>query len=152
MVIKLHIGHRDKLHSYSGISMTMSARNVSTLLLSIALFLVFFHSCRDLGNDYTYDDVNGLQVRADVNSMFLTNKTTESVYYFAVEQVTFTLIDWIPSCEVNKSIQARATKEIPYSQVTGYKKGCQVVVVWWHCSGTMTYMPGTWRTLVCQTP
>ncbi len=121
-------------------------------LAAAALLTISFVDCRDLGNDYTYDDVNGLQVRADVNSMFLTNKTTETVYYFAVEQVMFTVIDWIPSCEVNKSIQLRATKEIPYSQVTGYKKGSQVVVVWWHCSGTMTYTPGTWRTLVCQTP
>jgi hypothetical protein len=126
--------------------MTKSARNVLTLLLSITLLLAFFHSCRDLGNNYTYDDVDGIQVRADVNSMFLTNKTVETVYYFAIEQVTFRQpIDWIPPCYISISVQPGETKEIPYLQVTGYKKGCQVVLLWWHCSET-------WRTMVFQVP
>jgi hypothetical protein len=42
-------------------------------------------------------------------------------------------------------VQPRETKEIPYLQVTGYKRGCQVVLVWWHCSDT-------WRTMVFRTP
>ncbi len=123
-----------------------------TLFIGVALFAVFFHSCRDLGDNYSYDDVNGIQLRADAASLLLTNKTIETVYYMAVEEVTFTFIDWIASCEVSRSVQSGSTIQISYSKVAGYKKGCRVVVVWWHCSGTNIYQPGSWRTAVVQTP
>jgi hypothetical protein len=127
-------------------------RTLITLFIGVTLFTVFFHSCRDLGDNYSYDDVNGIQLRADAAGLSLTNKTVETVYYMAVEEVTFTFIDWIMTCETSRSVQSGSTIQIPYSQVTGYKKGCQVVVVWWHCSGTNIYQPGSWRTAVCKTP
>ena len=115
----------------------------------VFLLVISSLSCGDLGTDYTYDDVYGIQVRADVRSLFLTNKTVETIYYFAIEQVTFRPpIDWIPPCFVSVSVQSGETKEIPYWQITGYKQGCQVVVLWWHCSGTMVSV----RALVCKTP
>ena len=109
-------------------------------------------SCRDMGNDYTFDDPNGVQVRCDVSSMFLTNKTVETAYYFAVERQTSAVVDWIPACLISRSVPAGRTIEVPYTQIIGYKKGCEVLLYWWHCSGTMLAAPGAMKPMLLQTP
>ena len=129
----------------------MSIR-VCTFALSVALFLTLFHSCRDLGSNYTYVTGGGVTVSADDSSLLITNNGAETVYYLAVEQVTFTVIDWIETCDSGKAVPSGAVKSIPYSSVTGYKKGCRVVVVFWHCSGTMGAIPGSLWTIEVQTP
>ena len=127
-------------------------RSFIAILFGVIAAASALQSCRDIGNDYTYDDMNGVQVRADASSLFLTNRTAETVYYMVVERQTSYLIDWIAGCDVSRSVQSAKTKEIPYSQVTGYKKGCEVVLYWWHCSGTMPARPGGAKTMVFQTP
>ena len=135
--------------------MTSLARVVPrtcSVLLGIACFAVFFHSCRDLGDNQIYTDADGVTAWGSANSLSIMNTGPESVFYFAVEEGTYAVIDWIQSCSVNRSFPSGTTTEVPYSQIVGYKKGCRVVLCWWHCSGTMIDRPGGIRTMVIQTP
>ena len=122
-----------------------------SLLAGIGFFSIVFHSCRDLGDNNAYVGAEGLTVRATATSLLITNRSAETVYYFAVEEVTYTVIDWIQTCNFETSVPVGSTKEVSYTQILGYKHGCKIVLVWWQCSGTMVGRPGGVRTLVIQT-
>jgi hypothetical protein len=124
----------------------------NSFLLVTLLLATSSIDCHDFGDDFIYNDEEGVQLRAASSSLYVTNNTAETIYYFGVERQTSAVVDWITGCDTKYTVQSRITREIPYSEIVGFKKGCQAFFYWWHCSGTAIDRPGAFRTILFQTP
>lgn len=73
--------------------------------------------------------------RSGMQSLRLVNRTTEPIYYFAVEAGAAAMINWAPcahpvSC---KHVAAHGESALPYDQIAFYTPAAQhVIVYWWH--------------------
>ena len=79
----------------------------------------------------------GGTVEVSVRSGFLSvsNGTPEPVHYFAVEQGTASLIDWVPRCVADdpNQIAPMGVKNIDFSEILGLAPNCRILFYWWHC-------------------
>ncbi len=124
------------------------------IMLVMMLAAMPLAGCNDFGTGSVYSDPAGLAVVVGASSMILTNNTSGTVNYFAVEKNLTPLIDWIPRCDGANGIQVGHTKEVVYSGIIGYFRGCELVFYWWHCGlvGDSARVPGMIHSLEIQTP
>lgn len=74
---------------------------------------------------------SGFSVRATAEGLVLRNASAVRVHYVAVEQETAALLDLNPDVTTWASVAPGQEKRVPYSEVNGYERGAEKVVVHW---------------------
>jgi hypothetical protein len=107
----------------------MSRKILPLLTLAAALLLAACGSPSEAGPD------KGLTASTRAHSLFLTNTTSEPVYWFAVESSTAARIDFFGCYDPVRcpSISPGHTRRLPYDSIEGYSPGAEkVIIYWWH--------------------
>jgi hypothetical protein len=127
---------------------TLVARILRATFVTISLA-----GCSDLGTDSVYYDPAGLTIVAKQCALSVTNNTADTVHYYVVERQTASLINWAAGCGTINAVGRNRTREIPYSTVSGYYKGCELLVYWWHCYQATNgeLQPGPIRAIIVKT-
>ena len=95
-----------------------------------------------------------LQVRSDLTALEITNVSATPVYYFAAEQGTLALIDWMLCVDPARcpSIAPNAAQRVAYSTITGYTDTAHAIVVFhWRLvpgNGESGYVADSLRSLM----
>jgi hypothetical protein len=138
------------------IEQSMSALNTTNTLvariLRATLVTISLAGCSDLGTDSVYNDPAGLTIVAKQSDISVTNNTADTVHCYVVERQTASLINWAAGCGFN-TVGCNRTREIPYSTVSGYFKGCEALLYWWHCYQATNgeLQPGPIRAIIVKT-
>ncbi len=100
-----------------------------SVLFLIPLVLL---ACNKNGTNVTYDDLT-IEVLDD--SIRVTNNTSLTIHYLAVERGTAAVIDWAPSCDTqdsNQIVPGHST-QILYENIFGFHEDCEILFYWWTC-------------------
>jgi hypothetical protein len=89
--------------------------------------------CNDEGTNNFITDGNGIAVLVGQSSISVYNNTLNTIHIFAVEKRASELVEWIQGCDSSSAITSGSVKEIPYSKIYSYYKGCESYVFWWNC-------------------
>lgn len=104
-------------------------------LLLTAILTISVLSCHDFGADSVFNyNLAGVRVQVADSSIYLTNGTNDTIYYFTVERGTAAFISWRATCDTSNAVTVNNTKDIPYSKVYGYYQGSEIIIFWWHCT------------------
>ena len=73
-----------------------------------------------------------LTIRARLGSFTLVNRTSESIYYFAIERQTSALVDWAPCSNPTTCprVGPNGTVTLRYADIYGYELGRDEAVVY----------------------
>lgn len=84
--------------------------------------------CSDNPYNFETEDIEGIVIGEKLK---VSNKSDRSIYYFAVEQETAALIDWIAISREENEIKAKDAKDILFEDVIGYEKGAKIILYYW---------------------
>lgn len=77
-------------------------------------------------------DPNPITVSQVGEQLNLLNNTSDTLYYFLVDQNTLAVINWAPSVNDNQeNIDPNGQARIPLTEVTGYSTETEVIVVYY---------------------
>jgi len=107
-------------------------RNI--LLIYVIVMILLFHCSNENPTEPSWD-VRFITLN---DAIRIDNQSDWEVHYFAVEQLSSNIIDWIPYCSVGsqKQIPCGKTAYVVYSksEIPGYYEGCTIRLYWWFCN------------------
>jgi hypothetical protein len=116
--------------------MTTRLRSLRTaLIVSLAASLSLGAAACDksTGPVHIYD--GPLRIVPRFPDLLMENRTTETIYYFAVEQDTAAKVTWVPCDDpntcVHDSIGAGQFHRVSYGRITGYTLNDRVAIVYY---------------------
>ncbi len=110
---------------------TFSQASTAVQALCLAWSLI---ACNDIGTGALYTVPEGVEVSVDQSSMVVVNNTSRTIYIFAAEKrASDEFLDWIQGCDTSNAISPESTREILYTKIPSYFKGCDAYVFWWNC-------------------
>lgn len=102
-------------------------------LLPIAA-LVLMTACGDI---FGIHETGRLDVAATDDDVVLTNPADHDLYYFAVEAVTATMINWAPCVDpACPYVPVRASRAVPLDSIFGWDDDATDVLVFWWAART----------------
>jgi hypothetical protein len=115
--------------SRSAIAVRFQGMNKSILLIAILGAVACGRDPSALRDD------EAMSVHVQANGLTAVNRTGRPIYYFISESQTAQLIFWAPCDDPErcKSIPAKSTVTIPFSEIVGWKpESEEAILYWWH--------------------
>lgn len=93
------------------------------------LLILLGSQCENLFlNEYSTEEITAV---IEGDELIIRNPNSFDVYYFAVDQETSFIIDWIPVNSSGNQIKARQTRVFDVDVIVGYQKDRNVTVSIW---------------------